>query len=253
MTGRLFLIVGPSGAGKDTVIARLAAQAAPGDGVMIARRAITRPPHPGDAERHVPVTPDAFARLRAAGAFALDWESHGLRYGVGAEVRAWLAAGMTVVANGSRAALPQALAEVYSAAGAAGAAHAAWSMSKGPAGHAASHHLQGDVSAFTRDLIQVIVDMLLQGQAMDAASLWAGMSARFPDQMEPRPGGGDAPPAPTGTAQEPAGGRSGSERSVRPWRQCWLPSRAPCCCASMTWRPRRKHCRCGGPIGSNQR
>ncbi len=108
MTGRLFLIVGPSGAGKDTVIARLAAQAAPGDGVMIARRAITRPPHPGDAERHVPVTPDAFARLRAAGAFALDWESHGLRYGVGAEVRTWLAAGMTVVANGSRAALPQA-------------------------------------------------------------------------------------------------------------------------------------------------
>ncbi len=108
MIGRLFLIVGPSGAGKDTVIANLAAQIAPADDVMVARRVITRPLHPGGAERHVPVTPDAFARLRAAEAFALDWQSHGLRYGIGREVRAWLAAGMTVVANGSRAALPDA-------------------------------------------------------------------------------------------------------------------------------------------------
>ena len=108
MTGRLFLIVGPSGAGKDTVIEGLAAQAAPEEGVIFARRIVTRPLHPGGTEQHIPVTPAAFARLRAAGAFALDWESHGLRYGLGAEVRAWLAAGMTVVANGSRAALADA-------------------------------------------------------------------------------------------------------------------------------------------------
>ncbi|MFZ5751796.1 MAG: phosphonate metabolism protein/1,5-bisphosphokinase (PRPP-forming) PhnN [Pseudomonadota bacterium] len=108
MTGRLFLIVGPSGAGKDTVIAATMARLSPADDVILARRIITRPQHPGGAESHAPVTPEAFARLRAAGAFALDWDSHGLSYGLGIELRAWLAAGMTVLANGSRGALPQA-------------------------------------------------------------------------------------------------------------------------------------------------
>lgn len=108
MTGRLFLIVGPSGAGKDTVIAGAMARLTPEDDVILARRIITRPLHPGGAEQHVPVSTEAFARLRTAGAFALDWDSHGLRYGIGVEMRAWLAAGMTVIANGSRGALPAA-------------------------------------------------------------------------------------------------------------------------------------------------
>jgi hypothetical protein len=75
---------------------------------MIARRIITRPCQPGGAEQHLSVTDDGFARLNAAGAFALTWASHGLRHGIGAEVRPWLAAGLSVVANGSRATLPQA-------------------------------------------------------------------------------------------------------------------------------------------------
>lgn len=108
MTGRLYLIVGASGAGKDTVIAGAMARLGPADDVILARRFITRPLHPGDAERYISVTPSSFARLRAAGAFALDWDSHGLSYGIGAEIRTWLEAGMNVIANGSRAALPQA-------------------------------------------------------------------------------------------------------------------------------------------------
>lgn len=108
MTGHIWLVVGPSGAGKDTVLAALCDRLHPDDGVMIARRTVTRPNRPDDTERHVAVSDQAFDRLKAAGAFALTWDSHGLRYGIGADVRTWLIAGMTIVANGSRAALPQA-------------------------------------------------------------------------------------------------------------------------------------------------
>lgn len=106
MTGRIWLVVGPSGAGKDSVLAGLAARIQPEDEIMLARRVITRPCQPGGAEQHLSVTPDGFARLDRAGAFALSWDSHGLRYGIGSEVRPWLAAGLSVIANGSRAALP---------------------------------------------------------------------------------------------------------------------------------------------------
>jgi ribose 1,5-bisphosphokinase len=106
MTGRLWFVVGPSGAGKDTVLAGLAARLTLQDNVLIARRVITRPCQLGGAEQHLSVTDDGFARLDAAGAFALNWASHGLSYGIGVEVRTWLTAGMQAVANGSRAALP---------------------------------------------------------------------------------------------------------------------------------------------------
>lgn len=43
------------------------------------------------------------------GFFALEWSSHGFRYGVGVEIDAWLAAGSVVVVSGSRAHLPAAL------------------------------------------------------------------------------------------------------------------------------------------------
>ncbi len=108
MTERLWLVVGPSGAGKDAILAELAARFRPEDGILIARRTVTRPVQLGAAEQHSAVTPETFARLRAGGAFTLDWESHGLSYGIGVEVRAWLAAGLHVIANGSRGALPAA-------------------------------------------------------------------------------------------------------------------------------------------------
>ncbi|NNU80344.1 phosphonate metabolism protein/1,5-bisphosphokinase (PRPP-forming) PhnN [Halovulum dunhuangense] len=106
--GRLFLLVGPSGAGKDSVLSGLTARLRPEDNVALARRLITRPVIPGAPEQHVAVTPEVFARLRAAGAFALDWDSHGLSYGIGTEVEAWLDCGLSVIANGSRGALDQA-------------------------------------------------------------------------------------------------------------------------------------------------
>lgn len=105
MSGRLFAIVGPSGVGKDTLIAGLIA-ARPG--VHRARRTITRPPAESEDFESLPAA--EFAALRGAGGFALSWLAHGLGYGIRAAELAPLAAGRDVIFNGSRAALPECLA-----------------------------------------------------------------------------------------------------------------------------------------------
>jgi len=104
--GPLILVVGPSGAGKDTLIA-LARTHLPEDGrLLFARRVVTRPA--GGNEAHGTLDEAAFAVLEAAGRFPLHWRAHGLCYALGPDVAAHLARGGTVVANGSRAALPEA-------------------------------------------------------------------------------------------------------------------------------------------------
>ena len=98
--GRLVLVVGPSGAGKDTLI-DLARKALASDaGVVFARRVITRPA--SAFEDHDTLSDADFARAARDGAFALSWEAHGLRYGVPALVDGEIAAGRTVVCNVSR-------------------------------------------------------------------------------------------------------------------------------------------------------
>lgn len=106
MTGRVFAVVGPSGAGKDTLLAGALA-AAPG--LHWARRTISRPEAAG-SEPFEGVTAEEFAFLSSAGVFALEWPAHGLRYGIRKSEFAGLAAGRDVLFNGSRAALAQALA-----------------------------------------------------------------------------------------------------------------------------------------------
>lgn len=101
MPGRLIAIVGPSGAGKDTLIDG-AVEAHPG--LRVARRAITRAADAG-GENHEALSDQAFADRLGAGAFAFHWEAHGLSYGIPAEIDTWLADGATVLFNGSRAAL----------------------------------------------------------------------------------------------------------------------------------------------------
>lgn len=105
---RLIYIMGPSGCGKDSLMAearlRLPAEAP----VVFAHRYITRPADAG-GENHVALNRAEFQLRRTRGLFALHWESHGFAYGIGREIDIWLTAGLSVVVNGSRAALPSAL------------------------------------------------------------------------------------------------------------------------------------------------
>jgi len=106
MNGRLIYVMGPSGAGKDTLLTYARAQlgetgAETETPVLFAHRYITRAADAG-GENHIALTPAEFAVRAALGLFALEWRSHGLRYGIGREIDLWLARGATVVINGSR-------------------------------------------------------------------------------------------------------------------------------------------------------
>lgn len=105
--GRLFYLMGASGAGKDSLMAYARQRIEGRDRIHFARRHITRPAGSG-GEDHVAVSAAEFERCLQEGLFAMHWDSHGLRYGVGREIATWLAAGHDVVVNGSRAYLPEA-------------------------------------------------------------------------------------------------------------------------------------------------
>lgn len=105
--GALVLVVGPSGAGKDTLM-RLAVDTLAGDdAVVFPRRFVTRPPDP--TEDYETVTPERFAALIADGGAALWWEAHTLGYAIPASIDDDIRAGRIVVANVSRRIIPEAL------------------------------------------------------------------------------------------------------------------------------------------------
>lgn len=108
--GSLVLVVGPSGVGKDTLIAG-ARQALENDKRFVfVRRLVTR--QAGDThEEHQSVEPEDFAQMEAAGRLALSWDAHDLRYGLPLSVDTDLALGKVVVANVSRHVVAQARAK----------------------------------------------------------------------------------------------------------------------------------------------
>jgi ribose 1,5-bisphosphokinase len=103
--GRLVLVVGPSGAGKDTLIGLAQAACAGDDRVVFARRIVTR--EASAFENNEQVTVEAFRNARAKGAFAVDWEAHGLAYALPRGIDDDLRAGRNVVANISRTVVAQ--------------------------------------------------------------------------------------------------------------------------------------------------
>lgn len=105
---RLLYFMGPSGAGKDSLLDWLRQHLPAGLPVQWARRTISRPAIPG-GEAHESTTPGDHAALRAADAFALHWEANGLAYGVRHGELEPLARGRWLLVNGSRAYLPEAL------------------------------------------------------------------------------------------------------------------------------------------------
>ncbi|MEX3007369.1 phosphonate metabolism protein/1,5-bisphosphokinase (PRPP-forming) PhnN [Hoeflea sp. TYP-13] len=105
VTGGVFVaVVGPSGAGKDTLM-NFARNALGGrDEMFFVRRVITRPAD-GATEDHIPATPGQFEEQARNGRFAFSWDAHGLKYGLPVEIDERIRAGQCAVCNGSRAAL----------------------------------------------------------------------------------------------------------------------------------------------------
>ena len=102
MPGKLILVVGPSGAGKDSLMEG-ARRALDGDPRFhFARRVVTRPSLPG-AEDHDSLDVATFVARAAEGAFLLHWQAHGLHYGIPVTVAGLRQAGVAVVVNVSRA------------------------------------------------------------------------------------------------------------------------------------------------------
>ena len=101
VTGRLVLVVGPSGVGKDSVLRYAMAHFAGDARFVFPKRCVTRAVDVA-AEDHDSLDERTFDERAGQGAFALMWEAHGHKYGVRNDIHAELQRGCVVAVNVSR-------------------------------------------------------------------------------------------------------------------------------------------------------
>jgi ribose 1,5-bisphosphokinase len=104
----LYYVIGPSGAGKDSLLNYARQHIVSNTAVAFAHRYITRPADAG-GENHISLSQEEFNCRAQMGCFAMQWYSHNNWYGIGIEINQWLEIGLKVVVNGSRAYLADAL------------------------------------------------------------------------------------------------------------------------------------------------
>jgi ribose 1,5-bisphosphokinase len=105
MSGRLLYVMGPSGAGKDSLMGWLKERLSSQPAVYWAQRTIDRPRSANDA-LHEALTSLEFFDQQTQGCFALYWHANGHQYGIRKTELHALHTGAWVVVNGSREYLP---------------------------------------------------------------------------------------------------------------------------------------------------
>ena len=98
--GRLIVVVGPSGAGKDPIIDGAKVACAGSPAIVFPRRIVTRAA--SSAEDHDTLDEAAFDSAVQDVGLAIWWQAHGLKYGLPAAIDADIRAGRKVVCNVSR-------------------------------------------------------------------------------------------------------------------------------------------------------
>ncbi len=111
--GRLVLVTGPSGAGKDTLLGLAKAACAGDPDIVFPRRVVTREASAFEDNEYVSL--ETFRQAAADGRFVVHWDAHGHWYGIPRGIDDDIRKRRTVVVNVSRmvvGALRSAYAEV---------------------------------------------------------------------------------------------------------------------------------------------
>ena len=105
--GVFFAVVGPSGAGKDTLLDGAREKLFGLDNWHFVKRYINRP-HTAGGEDHIEVNTKTFQTLVQEDAFVLHWQAHELHYGITKDIIGRTRNGVNVIANLSRSAIADA-------------------------------------------------------------------------------------------------------------------------------------------------